>query len=470
MDKRGAVDRISARRWFPAVIWFLRIAVGSLFVMSGFVKGVDLWGFVFKIEEYMAVWGIPQPRSVAVTAGIFLCGYELVFGFLLATGCYKRFAVWALSAMMAFMLPLTLYIAVADPVSDCGCFGDFWVVSNTFTFLKNLVISAALAVLLVFNHKLRSGIFEPAIQWIVGAWVSLYIIIVALYGYNVQPMLDFRPYPVGSPLIPVEQTDDEEDDHAEEMTFIYERDGERRGFKIDSLPDSTWTFVERTEPADVGGADASSAQLAIYDRDGEDVTREAVSTDGEELLLVIPELQRVDISYTYFLNELKQWADTSGVEMVCLIGADADGIDFWKDVSMASYEVYSAEDTKLKEISRGTMSLVELEDGLVKAKYTLSSIDGDILDKGPQGPGLTRRMAPRPQWWLRTITGVLVACLLILYMFQNLILAINSRIKTFYQKKGVNLQAENKDACENASDDLNHNKLQNNHEKEHRSR
>ena len=45
-----------SRVWIVAVVWSLRLIVGSLFAMSGFVKMIDPWGFLFKLEEYLAVW------------------------------------------------------------------------------------------------------------------------------------------------------------------------------------------------------------------------------------------------------------------------------------------------------------------------------------------------------------------------------------------------------------------------------
>lgn len=449
---KAHIERVVARPWFPALVWTLRVLVGGVFVMSGLVKGIDLWGFVFKLEEYLSVWGLSQPRSVTVMGAMLISGYEFVFGLLLAMGCYKRVSVWALLLQMAFMVPLTLYIAIEDPVSDCGCFGDFWVLSNTATFLKNVLLFAALAQLLVYNARLKAGMFQPAIQWMIGAWISLYFVIISLYGYNVQPMVDFRPFPVGARIVEPSADEDGGEDEAD-MAFIYERDGERREFTLDNLPDSTWTFVERTggETSEGEGASAGAA-FTVYDADGDDVTDEAISDSGSEILIVIPEPKRIDISYTYFLNDLKAWADTSQVEMIALIASDRRGIELLRDISMAGYEIYSAEDTKLKELSRGTMSLVELQDGVVKAKYTLSSIDSDILDKGPEGADLLERMAPRPGWWFKALTGFFLACLLALYIFQNLILAINSRIRAFYQKKRVNLQSEKGGAPSGSAD------------------
>ncbi len=459
------IAHIVANKWFPAVIWTLRVLLGGVFVMSGLVKGIDLWGFIFKIEDYLSVWDMSQPRSIVVMAALLISAYEFIFGCLLVTGCYKRVAVWALTAMMAVMLPLTAYIAIFDPVSDCGCFGEFWVISNTWTFIKNILITFGLLILLVFNHRLKAGIFQPAIQWIVGAWITLYFIIVALYGYNVQPMVDFRPYPIGSRLIDKSPSEadvygendvtvddeaedneaidddeaDDDDDDDDEMTFVYQRNGVRQEFTLDNLPDSTWEFVERIESPHESDASARGADLVLNDADGEDVTEEALSDQGTELMVVIPEPERLDISYTYFLNELKQWADTSDVRMICVIASDRKGIAYWNDVSMAAYDVYSAEDTKLKELVRGTMAMVELRDGRVAAKYTLSSISGDIIDNGPEGKDLLDKMAPEPGVWFKTLTGLFVAGLLLLYLFQHLVLTVYTRIRGLYQKKAVNL-------------------------------
>lgn len=437
----GIISRFEHNRYFPLTVWMLRILVGGVFIISGLAKAIDIWGFVFKIEEYLSVWHMMQPRSLVLMGAILLSGYEFVFGLLLLLGCYKRVAVWALTATMAVMLPLSLYLAVANPVTDCGCFGDFWVISNTLTFVKNLIITAALIALLWLNPRLHQGLFQPTIQWIVGAIISLYIVIVALYGYNIQPMIDLRPYPIGARLLPPD-TDAAEDADIDDsdIIFTYSKDGREEQFTLDNLPDSTWTFVSRTEPAQ---KTTSGSVFTVYDRDGNDVTSEAISDEGRELLLVIPEPRLIDISYTYFLNELKQWADSSDVRMVCLIADDRRAMDFLQDVSMATYDIYGVEDTKLKELVRGTMSLVELDNGVVRAKYSLSSIDSPILVDGPKGADLTSRMAPHPQKWFNLLTGGLAALLLFIFLFQSLILTINSRIRAYYQKKHVTLHPEN---------------------------
>lgn len=356
--------------WQIAVVWALRVLVGGLFVMSGLVKMIDPWGFLFKLEEYLAVWQVVEPRTIVLIAVFFISGYEFVLGMLLALGCYKRVAPWGLMLMMAVMLPLTLYIWVADPVSDCGCFGEFWVISNAATFWKNVVITAALVLLILWNAKVRQSLFQPAIQWLTGAWITLYILIIGLYGYNIQPLVDFRPYAIGSSL--TGENSEGEDDYV----FVYEKDGETREFDMDNLPDSTWQFVDRRA---VGGDSVHSESIAIYDGEDE-VTDEVLSDEGEQILLLIPEPLRADVSHTFTVNEMYEYADSIGVPFVALLGGDRRAVERWKDMAMAEYPVYTAEDTQLKEVARGTMSVVTLKDGAVASKTSVASLEPTVLE------------------------------------------------------------------------------------------
>lgn len=428
--------------WQLYVVWILRILIGGVFVMSGFVKMVDPWGFLFKIEEYLAVWDIWQPRTVVLMAVWLISGYEFVMGALLALGCYKRISVWGLSVMMLFMLPLTLYIWIENPVSDCGCFGEFWILSNAATFWKNVVIAAALGVLVFLNAKIRSGFFQPAIQWIVGAWISLYILLIGLYGYNVQPLLDFRSFPVGTDLSEAASEDMDEADDA--YVFIYEKDGVTKEYSLSELPDSTWTFVDRRSLN--GAADNRDTQLAIYDGDDE-IAGEVIAPEGYEILLVIPEPARADISYTFALNEMYEYADSIGIPMVALLGGDTNAVERWRDVAMAEYPCYTADDTQLKELSRGSMSVVTLLDGVVVAKNSLGLISPSVIENPESSERFIDEIKGRGENRLLILNLVFGGGLLLIYTCQGIILAIRLGVRKWIAaRRDKRRNAEEKDA------------------------
>lgn len=342
--------------------------------MSGLVKDIDLWGFVYKIEEYLAAWDIRQPRSMVVMAALSVSAAEFILGVMLATGSYKRTSLWALLAMMAVMLPLTLYIYIYSPVSDCGCFGDFWRLPNGATFFKNVIITAALIFLLPRNPRVP-GLYHAYSQWVEVTLCAVFMLAIGLYGYNVQPLVDFRSFPVGERLIVSADTDQSPDDDIE-FEFIYEKDGVTRSFSESELPDSTWAFIDRKL---ISGDLSSATELTVIDESDTDVTQDVIATAGEQLIILLPQYDRADASFTYTVNELYRYISARGGSLIELAAIPKERIDDWSDLSMAEYPIYRAESTVLKELARGVMSAVYVTDGTIRWKRTLSSIDTDRL-------------------------------------------------------------------------------------------
>lgn len=352
------------------IVWALRLLVGAVFVVSGLAKTIDIWGFVYKIEDYLTVWEFTVPRSLVLMGATLLAGAELVGGFMLLTGCYRRFSVRLLSLIMAGMLPLSLYIYIANPVSDCGCFGDMIVLSNPATFWKNVAICLALIPLWAWNSKFR-GLFTIHVQWLIMTISIAYVIVVVNYGYFIQPMVDFRSFPEGSTLL----RDDEDDSDPDlEPEFVYSRNGETRTFTLDNLPDSTWEYVDRIDRVNPEDFDT---ELAFYDLEGNEVSEDVISSTGKMMILTIPQLSRTDVSATYFLNELNSFMTRNGGEMIALIAGSESDVEFWKDMSMADYPIYTAEATMLKEMARGNMALIYVDNGRIVWKRNLASFDTD---------------------------------------------------------------------------------------------
>lgn len=366
---------VSLKKWRPATVWILRLILGGVFIASGLAKSIDPWGALFKIEEYLQALGFVMPRTVILAGALVLSWGEFLLGSLLALGCYRRVAVWLMSAIMAVMLPLTAWIMIADPVTDCGCFGEALVIDNTSTFIKNIIIAAMLVPLWMCNSKVK-GLFTPYSQWLVWALLTLYICTVSMFGYNVQPLVDFRRFATGTALITSDDGTETNDYEADiTYTFIYEKDGEQREFSEDALPDSTWTFVDRRL---TGGNEGASDDFTIL-VDGQDITRNVIAAKGEQILVVVTDIRRVTPGHTFAVNELSGIMHERGASVTALIAGDSAALDYWHDISMNDAPVYSAEPTLLKELVRGNIAVVGLRDGRVEWKRTLPTIDTDNL-------------------------------------------------------------------------------------------
>lgn len=406
-NSRRKIDKI----FHPALVWVMRFLVGGTFIVSGFTKSVDPWGTFYKIGEYLDVWNWDIPSSLNVLASFGLGTVEFVLGCLVFLGCYRRVAVWMMLLLMAFMLPLTLYIALADPVADCGCFGDFIIISNTATFVKNIVLTLMMIYLSIFNMRV-DGLFVPGIQWVIGGITTFYILLIALIGYNVQPLIDFRRFAPGTSLLA--DNDTSEDNDTPVYEFVYEKDGKKESYHIDNLPDSTWHFVDRRI---IEGSERLSDGFVVLQGD-EDVTEDVIDDETEEFIVTIPDLRSVDLSFTYLLNELNDYITERGGRMVALVNGNDDDIDWWRDISMASYPIYSADPSMIKELARGNAAIVYLDHGLVKWKRTLFSISYSKLND--QTPGeLIDSLDPDPHYYLYAVTLVWVGLVFIIMLLDR---------------------------------------------------
>lgn len=369
-------------RWTVLV---MRLAVGSVFAFSGFVKAIDPWGVLYKFEDYVAALGCDWLSPFLLFGAFAVSIFEFVLGVCLIVGAYRRFSTWSALLMMLVMTPLTLWLAVTGAVPDCGCFGEALVMSNAATFLKNAVLLAAVIFLMRYNVRV-GNIYSPSIQWIVTLCTVVFITTIAFYGYFYQPMLDFRPYVEGSAI--VAQPGDEGQAEEDAFVFVYEKDGELTEFSVDEIPDDSdtaWTFVERKEIAPA--QKDSNATGLVLTKEGEDVTAEVMKQDGEQLVLVFSDMENIDITYTYLINVIDDFARRIGVDLVGVTGASLEDVEEWNDMSMATYPIYSADDTELKVIARGNPAVVYVKDGKIVWKRTLQSISAARVNEAINGKG-----------------------------------------------------------------------------------
>ena len=174
----------------------------------------------------------------------------------------------------------------------------------------------------------------------------------------------------------------------------------------------------------------------------EDVTADVISDSGEQLLLLIPEVDRADISYTYLINEINRYITNRGGNIIALIATNERGLHYWRDISLADYDLYSVEDTDVKEMARGHISFVYLRDGVIQWKRTLSSIDESLFTDNESDTSFDQLYFDGTRIFV-IITTIHAALLLILIVFGAFIMILTRRIWRKNEKKELPLHNEN---------------------------
>ena len=290
-----------------------RIVVGVTFAFSGFVKSTDPHGFAYKIQDYLISFNLTELFPLALPAAVLLVAAEFWVGIFLLLGIYRKTSIFAAALFMAFFLPLTLWIAIADPVKDCGCFGDALIISNWDTFYKNIVLTACTLVLL-FNRRRIIPLFSVKTEKLAAFYVIFFGISFALYNVQKLPVFDFRPYKIGANIPEQMQADPAKADVVENI-FVYSQNNENHEFTEENYPwnDTTWTFVEmKTKVIREGKSPAiEDFRIEEYQQDsltqeyiiGVDITDGLLADTNYSFLMIAHSLEKMNnkLYFTGFL-------------------------------------------------------------------------------------------------------------------------------------------------------------------------
>lgn len=350
----------------------LRFALALVFAFSGFVKAVDPMGTVYKMADYADAFGLTMHPWMLLLGAWLLIIVEYVMGVALFFGLYRRFYLWLMIAFLGVMTPLTFVLALTNPVSDCGCFGDALVLTNWQTFGKNVVL-LLMAIVVLRCHKRIWRVISERTQWLIFVYALVAIAVFMRYNMRHLPVLDFRPYAIGTNLIEGMTIPEDAPQDEYETLFVLEKDGEQRTFTFDDYPDSTWTFVKRESRLVRQGYVPPIADFHLSTLEGEDVTWEVLDYPGYTFLVVSHELRRANEGMLDVINDLYDYAKVGGHQFYMLTSSNAQSIAQWTERTGASYPYLNADDILLKTMVRANPGLIVLKEATIVGKW--SAID-----------------------------------------------------------------------------------------------
>lgn len=374
-----------------------RALLGAVFVFSGTVKAIDPMGGAIKIGEYLASFGLDKLQSFSVVLSFNLSAIEFTLGVCLLLGVYRRYTTFLTLLMMAFMTPLTLYLALFDPVSDCGCFGDAWILTNWETFFKNVVLLAAAIYVFIHNQRL-AAFYTYKVYWFVPLFAYLYCIGFAYRNYTHLPVVDFRPYKVGANIPALMTVPEGAPADEYRYSFIYEKDGVKKEFALDDVPadDSTWTFVDSKTELIKQGYVPPIAGFNLYNVADEDVTDQILHNPRPVFLLIAPKLEEASDEKMDEINNVYDYALENEIDFYCVTGSGSEDITQWNDYTGAEYPYLMADEVLLKTIIRSNPGLVLLKNGTILAKWHVNDIPSEdelpeVLEMYLSGKGIKNK-------------------------------------------------------------------------------
>ena len=362
-----------------------RAVLAVTFIFSGYVKAIDPLGTQYKIRDYLTALSIGDyvPDWLTLGSSVALASLEFALGIFILFAIRRRFTTRVILAFMAVMTLITVWIAIANPVSDCGCFGDAITLTNVQTLLKNVVLTACAVVVCRCRERMFRFVSENN-QWIVVNYTVIYIVATSIYSLYLLPRFDFRPYHVGANIREGMEIPEGAKMPRYENTFVMEKNGERREFTLDNYPDSTWTFVERKSELVEEGYVPPIHDFTITDNaTGDDITQQILDDKGYTFLLVSPHLESADDTNFGDIDQLYEYCQAQGVPFYCLTASGEDAIQHWRDITGAEYPFCMSDETTLKTVIRSNPGLVLIKDGTVIRKWSHNGLPKSEELNGP---------------------------------------------------------------------------------------
>lgn len=377
----GRIERFPKQTILHIIGSMSRTLLALTFLFSGFVKAVDPLGTVYKVEDYLTDgfegllhWADP----LAGTLAVLLITTELLLGVTMLFNVRSRWTSWITLIFYLIMTPITLYIAIDNPVKDCGCFGDALVITNWQTFYKNIVL-LALAILFVLFRKSIPQLFN----W----WAELIIALIGLgfaagimgYSYTHLPIIDFRPYKVGNNISELMNNGE-----GAIVNFYYtlEKDGIQQEFLYQDRPDlkgdTTWTKLDQKSRT-VTIREAKEPTIKDFILGNEDITEEILTSETPVTLIIMYDLNKVSRKQAEKIMPLYNQCIEHGEMCYMPTTSDKKTINaFAQQIGMdqeTAEQVFILGDEKLlKTIIRANPGVVVLKEGVVMEKHNMRQL------------------------------------------------------------------------------------------------
>ena len=359
------------KRAKAVALYVARTVVGLTFILSGLVKAIDPLGTQYKIQDYLAAIppSLSLPDMLTLLMSVSLSMVEFTLGAFMLTAISRRVTARLTLLFMVVMTAVTVWIYIADPVKDCGCFGDALTLTNLETLLKNIVL-LALAALVAWRPTHIGRLMSRSNQMLLGQMLMLTPVALSFWCLYDLPLIDFRPYHIGADIKAGMETPEGAEQPVFDTTFIMEKDGERREFTLDNYPDSTWTFVDSKTVTVKEGYVPPIHDFSITAADGEDITDMVLGREGYTFLLISPDLDKADDQNFGDIDQIYEFCQDNSIPFYCLTASTEKSQQHWQNITGAEYPFCMTDATTLKTMIRSNPGLMLLEKGVVRGKWS----------------------------------------------------------------------------------------------------
>ncbi len=400
-----------------ALFTISRIIIGLVFIISGFVKAVDPTGTAIKFTDYFSAFHIEWLTNLAFPLAILIASAEFLTGIHLLIGFRNRLFTSIALLLMLIFTPLTFFIALYNPVTDCGCFGDALKLTNWQTFYKNIVLIFP-SIYIYKNRKNFTSSIKSLRAFALSLSFIIFILGVSLYSLSHLPQIDFRPYHIGANIKKGMEIPEDAEQPVYETTFTLEKNGQRKVFTSQNYPynDTTWVFIDSQTKTISEGYHPPIHDFVLIDEEGNDFTQELLNTEEPTLLIVSSQIKKGNWEVAFNkLEAIKNQAQSQGINTYVLTASPNEDITEFEFADNGGFTYLSGDETMLKTIIRSNPGLLLIENSNIIGKWHYNDIPDVESFKDPIPFAIKQQQSKQNKYWLYSCGLVLILLTIVLY-------------------------------------------------------
>lgn len=362
------------------LVGVVRIFVGILFIISGFIKLNDPVGFSFKLEEYFSqgVLDLPFLTPFALAISILVVIVEVMVGVMLILGYKRKLTVWTLLAMIIFFTFLTFYSAYFNKVTDCGCFGDAIKLTPWESFTKDVVLLVLILIIYVGRKYITPLVNSKTLMSV------LYISFIACVGYvyyvlNHLPVIDFRPYEIGKNIEEGMNTPANAPKAVFEYKWKFNVNGNEEIYVTNGdYPTVDGEFID-VETEEIQAGYEPPVHDFTIEQNGEDFAA-ALLQEPKLVMVIAYDLRKSNLEVFKEIKAVTDNALKAGYKVIGMSASGPDQTDALKKEYNLAFDFYFTDETTLKTIVRSNPGVLVLEKGTIVQKLHYNDLENLIFE------------------------------------------------------------------------------------------
>lgn len=351
--------------------------LGSVLFIAGVLKLMDPVGSQLIVQEYLKFFHLNFLGFASGVLALLFAFFEAVLGAALITGVWRRVVALITLVLLGIFTIVTAILWIANPVMDCGCFGEAVHLEHWQSFVKNIILLGLWAIAFIPLDKLDK---PQKIKYVSFGIAAISVVLFALFSLLSIPIVDFTDLKPGTELYGAF------DENFDDITAaVYEKDGREGAFTPDCPPDSTWTFV-RNESYDRDIIDDNAPIQILSFCDAAGVYADSLALKGPVMVISSYNPDKLSPKRLESMGQFAGRAAQTGCTVLFLVAGTPETVDI-NEPSLAA-GTYFADRLTLMTLNRSNGGVTYIADGHITAKWSARALPdgeelGGILKKDP---------------------------------------------------------------------------------------